>query len=76
MDEEEIERYSLGGLSAEESAPFDEHLLICERCRAEVEASDAFVAAMRGAARRLRQDPGLAKPAKKPGARTRSASAS
>jgi anti-sigma factor RsiW len=75
MDAEEIERYSLGGLSPEDAAPFDEHLLICEQCQANVEASDAYVAAMRGAAQRIRQTAGQAKSGKRPGARTRAAGA-
>jgi len=73
MDAEEIEGYSLGTLSAEDEAEFDEHLLICERCRDNVEASDAYVAAIRGAARLFRQTPSQAKSEKGPGARTRAA---
>jgi hypothetical protein len=55
MDEEEIETYSLGGFSEGETALFDEHLLICDLCRTKVEASDEYIAAMRGAARLIRQ---------------------
>jgi len=55
MDAEEIEAYSLGDLSDLEAAPFDEHLLICDLCRTKVEASDDYIAAMRGAARLIRQ---------------------
>ncbi len=55
MDAEEIERYSLGDLPEREAAPFDEHLLICGLCRTKVEASDAYLAAMRGAASLVRQ---------------------
>jgi anti-sigma factor RsiW len=55
MDAGEIEAYSLGDLSDREAAPFDEHLLICDLCRTKVEASDAYIAAMRGAARLIRQ---------------------
>lgn len=75
MDAEEIESYSLGCLAAEEAAPFDEHLLICEKCQAMVEACDAYVAAMHGAALRIRQGAGVVKPARKPSARASSASA-
>ena len=55
MDAEEIEAYSLGDLAEPEAAWFDEHLLICDLCRTKVEASDAYIAAMRGAARLIRQ---------------------
>jgi len=73
MNAEEIEKYSLGGLSEEQAAPFDEHLLLCEVCRKSVEASDAYVAAMRGAARQVRQRDMPAKPGRKPGAGARAA---
>ena len=55
MDADEIERYSLGDLAEREAAPFDEHLLICGLCRTKVEASDAYIAAMRGAASLVRE---------------------
>ena len=52
---EEAERYALGAMSEEEVAPWEEHLLVCEPCRREVAASDAYVAAMRKAAEELRK---------------------
>jgi hypothetical protein len=52
---EEAERYSLGAMSEEEVARWEEHLLVCEPCRREVAASDAYVAAMRTAAKELRK---------------------
>jgi len=63
MNAEDVERYSLGSLSDEEAAGFDEHLLICELCRSSVEASDEYVASMRAAARKIRGkgEPALAK---------------
>jgi anti-sigma factor RsiW len=70
MDAEEIETYSLGGLSERDAASFDEHLLICDQCRTNVEASDAYVAAMRDAARQIRQTPSQAKPERDSGAKT------
>ncbi|HMD71556.1 MAG TPA: hypothetical protein VKF41_09445 [Bryobacteraceae bacterium] len=76
MDAEEIESYSLGSLSEGEAAPFHEHLLICGQCRKKVEASDAYVAAMRGAARLIRQTAAQAKAGSRSGARTRSAGSS
>jgi hypothetical protein len=57
MDDDEIESYSMGAVSEEESAQFDGHLLICESCRKKVKKSDDYVAAMRGAALRARGYP-------------------
>jgi anti-sigma factor RsiW len=57
LDGEEIENYSLGRLSEEELAPCEEHLLICEPCRRQVEASDAYIEAMRQAAAEIRSAP-------------------
>lgn len=52
---EEAERYSLGAMSEEEVAHWEEHLLVCEECQREVAKSDAYVAAMRAAAEELRK---------------------
>ena len=60
ISEEHIEAYSMGTLNEEESAPFEEHLLICETCRNQVLETDAYLAAMYGASTRVRQP---AKPA-------------
>src|SRR6266567_6194796 len=57
MDEDEIESYSMGAVSEEQSARFDEHLLVCESCRNKVKKSDDYVAAMRAAALRSRRYP-------------------
>jgi anti-sigma factor RsiW len=62
MNPDEIEKYSMGTFSATEAAPFEEHLLVCEVCRAHVEASDAYVAAMRAAAKETRRKGGETKP--------------
>ena len=56
FDEEAAERYSLGTLPSEEAKQIEGHLLICERCRRRVAESDAYVAAMRRAAARVRRD--------------------
>jgi len=73
MDEDEVETYSLGGFSERGAAPYDEHLLICDLCRANVEATDAYLAAMRGAMRQIRQTARQAKPESRPRAKTRAA---
>jgi anti-sigma-K factor RskA len=56
LDEEAAEKYSLGHLSARKAAEIETHLLICEPCRQAVAASDAYVAVMRNAAAKLRQE--------------------
>ena len=33
IDEEELERYSMGAMPEAAIAPFEEHLLICEPCQ-------------------------------------------
>ena len=55
IDEATIEKYSMEALSAKARARVEEHLLLCERCRQSVTSSDAYVAAMRRAAGKLRQ---------------------
>ena len=55
LDEETAEWFSMGTLSGKVTAQVEEHLLICERCRQILAASDAYVAAMRLAAEKLRQ---------------------
>jgi len=47
--EEELELYSLGRLEEGQSTPIEEHLLVCESCRRQVEEFDEFAAAMRAA---------------------------
>lgn len=54
MDLEDIEKYSMGGMSEEAAGEFEEHLLICQVCRDRVMESDRYVRAMRGATRQLR----------------------
>jgi anti-sigma factor RsiW len=50
-------------MSEEELGRCEEHLLVCDACRREVAASDAYVEAMRKAAAQLRR--GKAKPDRK-----------
>ena len=56
LGDEEAERYALGEMSEGETSHWEEHLLTCEPCRREVAAADAYVAAMREAAEKLRTD--------------------
>jgi hypothetical protein len=51
--EEAIESYSRNSLPEEEVARLEEHLLVCEFCRDRISQADAYVSAIRAAARRL-----------------------
>jgi hypothetical protein len=42
-------------LDAADDAAFDEHLLVCDECWGIVEATEAYVRAIREAAQRLRE---------------------
>lgn len=55
LGREDAERFTLGAMSEEEVAHWEEHLLVCEPCRREVTESNAYVAAMRQAAAELRK---------------------
>jgi anti-sigma factor RsiW len=55
IDPETIEKYSMQRLSAKAVASVEEHLLICQVCQEALQASDAYIAAMRTAAADLRQ---------------------
>ena len=55
MDADELERYSLGNGSPEETAGLEEHLLVCEQCRAKVDETDRFAHGMKNAAAELEQ---------------------
>jgi hypothetical protein len=54
--DEELERYSLGDCAGEESEMLEEHLLVCERCRARAEEHDLFTDALTGAAAQCRAE--------------------
>lgn len=49
MDADEFERFILGRTSAEETERFEEHLLICDKCRDRYEEGERYVVAMRAA---------------------------
>jgi hypothetical protein len=57
LDDEEIERYSMGAMPEAAIAPFEEHILICEPCQLRLAQTDAYVGAMRQASARLRTGP-------------------
>jgi hypothetical protein len=56
LDEEQLERYSMGATPETELAPVEEHLLICEPCREALGDADSYVNAMRSAAKRLHRE--------------------
>jgi hypothetical protein len=56
MDAEDLERYSLGNTSLEESESVEEHLLTCEDCRDRLHETDDYLRAMRTSSARLRRD--------------------
>jgi len=62
IDDDEMERYSMGDAPQERVVQIEEHLLICESCRQRATQSDAYVAAMRRAAAELRRQQGKLKP--------------
>lgn len=51
---EDIERYSLGELPEDLSDSFEEHLLLCESCRNQVQEHDEFVRSMQLAGNQIR----------------------
>lgn len=51
---EDIERYSLGELPEELTDSFEEHLLLCESCRDQVQEHDEFVRSMQLAGNQIR----------------------
>src|SRR4051794_17253939 len=55
MDAEELEQYSLGDASSDAHAALEEHLLICEHCRAQLQKTDEYVLAVRSAAQYQRE---------------------
>ena len=49
VDEELLERYSLGRIGEDEAASLEEHLLICEECMDRLEGLNVYHRAMRAA---------------------------
>ncbi len=56
VEEERLEAYSTNSLAEDEVAPIEEHLLFCETCQDRLEMVDRYNQAMRGAAKRLREE--------------------
>jgi Putative zinc-finger len=49
VQDEQLERYSLGRMTAPEVDHFEEHLLVCEPCRLRLSAMDEYIAVMKAA---------------------------
>jgi hypothetical protein len=61
MDAEDLERYSMGRSSLEETTIIEEHLLTCEGCQDRLRDADDYLLAMRTASEQLRRDEKAAK---------------
>jgi len=55
IDENDLEIYSMSSLPEESAARVERHLLVCEICRRRLVEAEDYVAAMKDAARGLRQ---------------------
>ena len=52
-DDEMVESYAMNRLPENQLASFEEHLLLCERCRKRLQLIDGFVQGMRRGAKKL-----------------------
>lgn len=57
LDEEEIEKYSVGDTAKSDLARVEEHLLLCRSCQQRVESADIIVHSMQQATARCRMEP-------------------
>jgi len=56
IQDEPLERYSLGMSLEGETCTVEEHLLICQTCRDRLESLDSYHGAMRAASSAIRRD--------------------
>src|SRR3954463_14783932 len=56
MDAEDLERYSMGNSSLDESEPLEEHLLTCDECRDRLRDTDDYLHALRTSSMQWRRD--------------------
>ncbi len=54
-EERDLENYALGRFPEAQVARLEEHLLVCEACRRQLELTDAYVRGMRQAGARIRR---------------------
>ncbi|MCE5311274.1 MAG: zf-HC2 domain-containing protein [Acidobacteriales bacterium] len=52
-----LERYLLGESDEPEVAAVEEHLLVCRTCQTRLEETEAYITAIRSAAKKLRAEP-------------------
>ena len=57
ISEDVLERYALGQTSDHETAPLEEHLLICKTCQRKLQSLDEYIAVTREAAQALARRP-------------------
>jgi hypothetical protein len=56
IDSERMEQYAMEILPEQQVAELEQHLLICGPCQGLLAKTDAYVASMRSAARRMREE--------------------
>lgn len=54
--EENLERYAMHTMAEDESVQVEEHLLLCDPCRQQLEEMEAFIRSMRSAAQEYREE--------------------
>jgi hypothetical protein len=54
--EERLEAYAMNSLARDEVATLEEHLLFCTTCQDKLEAIERYTQAMKGAAKRIREE--------------------
>jgi len=64
-DDNGMDQYSMGLMPEEETAFFEEHLLICDSCQERLAQNDAFIKAMQGAGALYAQKEGRQNPLRK-----------
>jgi anti-sigma factor RsiW len=47
LTEDDIEKYAMGKMTESEAAPTEEHLLVCQQCRDELELLGLIIAGLR-----------------------------
>jgi len=65
VDAEDLEKYSMGLGTPEQTAHVEEHLLTCEDCQSMLQKTDSYVLAMRSAAGRFRRSEKAVKAARR-----------
>ena len=56
VSEDDLEHYAMRTMQTPESDGLEDHLLVCSACRDRLTATDGYVAAMRSAAAKIREN--------------------